>query len=136
MAENKLMLGRIAFPDDTPIDLKTALEDLVRKLDDTLEYLYKPSVVSVTSAYTATDLDSLVLGDATGGAFAVNLPAVATVTGRQIKIKKTDASGSAVTVTANGSEEIDGSTTYALSAQYKYVCIISDGTSWHVVANN
>lgn len=89
------------------------------------------------STYTTTatlDLyDEVVLGDATGGAFSLTLPPVAVAKGKKYHIKKTDASGNAVTVDGDGSETIDGATTKALSSQYASVTIVCDGTVWWIL---
>jgi hypothetical protein len=41
-----------------------------------------------------------------------------------------------ITVATTGSQTIDGSTTYSLGSQYKYVVVVSNGANWIVVANN
>lgn len=92
--------------------------------------------VAKTGTYTAALGDFTILCDATSAAFTVNLPAAVGVSGRIYVIKKTDVSVNAVTVDGNSSETIDGATTYSLALQYKYVMIQSDGTNWHVIANN
>lgn len=91
-----------------------------------------------TAAYTLTQNDGLVACDATSAAFAVTLPsAAATLAGRIFRVKKTDSSGNAVTLTRAGSDTIDGATTYALSAQYKFIAVECDGVSaWWIVASN
>jgi len=92
---------------------------------------------SATSAYTIGSRREIHPCDATSAAFAVTLPAASTYQGRKLTIKKTDSSGNAVTVARAGSDTIDGATTYALSAQWKYVTLVSDGSaSWFVIANN
>lgn len=132
MAVNRLGVGRISFPFTIDNELKIALEDFVARTSDTTDYLLKPSVVSVTSAYSATDLDSIVLVNATSGAVTVTLPDETVVQGKQLTIKKTDASGNAVTVAGT----IDGAVNYSLAAQNKYISIVSDGTAWHIISNN
>jgi len=62
------------------------------------------------------------------------LPTAVGIQGRRYTIKLS-ASGSA-TVATTSSQTIDGSTTYSLSAQYKYVTVISDNANWHIIANN
>jgi hypothetical protein len=96
------------------------------------------AIVNKTTTYTITTSDSIITADATSAAFAVTLPAANAVTaGRQFTVKKTDVSGNAVTVTRAGSDTIDGATTYALSAQYKFVILVSDGISkWLIVGSN
>jgi hypothetical protein len=94
--------------------------------------------VAKTANYTADATDYTILVDATSGAVTITLPAAAgtAVAGRIYIIKKTDVSGNAVTVDANGSETIDGATTYPLASQWKYVTIQSDGVNWFVIGNN
>lgn len=94
---------------------------------------------SFATKYTATatgiTLDgthSVVNVTATGQ--TITLPTAASITGRQYTIKLT-ASGSA-TVATTSSQTIDGSTTYSLASQYKYVTVVSDGSNWIITANN
>ncbi len=89
-----------------------------------------------TTTYTATASDQVISGDGTSAAFTITLPTAASVSGRTYTIKKIDASVNAVTVGTTSSQTIDGSTTYALSLQYKYVTVVSNGTNWLIVSNN
>lgn len=93
-------------------------------------------VTDKTAAYTATINDYTLTTDATTAAFTITLPTAVGITGRIYTIKKIDASANAVTVDGNGSQTIDGATTYSLSAQWKYVTIQSDGTNWIIIGNN
>jgi hypothetical protein len=96
---------------------------------------YQPITTSAkTTTYAVGVNDKTVTCNATAGAFAVTLPAVAANTNRIITVKKTDSSGNAVTVTGNGSETIDGSNTHALSAQYSTVTVQSDGATWQILS--
>lgn len=61
--------------------------------------------------------------DATGGAFALTLPASPTI-GDEIVAKKIDVSANAVTVTRAGTQTIDGANTYALGSQYQSVTLV------------
>lgn len=92
------------------------------------------AVVAVTADYTALDQDLVVLANATSGVITVTLPTAKGREGRRIIVKKTDASGNAVTIDANGSETIDGATTVPLSSQYATREMVSDLTNWHVVS--
>jgi hypothetical protein len=94
--------------------------------------------VNKTADYTADETDYAIFVDATSAAVTITLPAASGTgqPGRTYIIKKTDVSGNAVTVDGNASETIDGATTYALSAQYKYVTIQSNGTNWFIIGNN
>lgn len=91
------------------------------------------AVRSVTASTTVVDSDYLILADATGGAITVTLPAVSLNAGRRFNIKKTDASGNAVTIDGASSETIDGATTVAISTQYASYTVQSDGTAWWIV---
>lgn len=96
-----------------------------------------PDTVAKTGAYTtvAGDEGDVILCDASGGAFTVTLLAAATAgDGSSIIIKKTDSSANAVTVDGNGSETIDGSTTYSLATEDQSVYLVCDGSNWHILA--
>ena len=88
---------------------------------------------AVAGAVTLTDAYGTVLADATGGAFAVTLPPAAELPGWPFRVKKVDASANAVTVTASGTDLIDGAATYALAVQYQSVTIQSTGTGWVIL---
>ncbi len=89
-----------------------------------------------TAAFTLRQSDHLrTCGvDATAGAVTITLPAVGCV-GCILTVKKTDSGGNAVTVTRASSATIQGATTYALTAQYNWVRLISDGTNWQIVGS-
>jgi hypothetical protein len=87
------------------------------------------TVQSKATTYTAVNGD-IVLADATGGTFAVTLPAVAA--GLIVDIKKVDASANAVTITP-ASGTIDGAATVALTTRYASRSMVSDGTSWFLL---
>lgn len=68
----------------------------------------------------------------------VTLPTATTgdaSTGRVVTIMKADAGAGSVTIDADGTETINGSTTVSLSSQYSYRTIVSDGTEWFVIGN-
>lgn len=92
-----------------------------------------------TSITTTTTLDAThyaVYANATSGAITVNLPALSGVIGRVYIIKKSDASGNAVTIDGNSTETIDGSATLALGAQYDYVTIQAITGGWMIIGRN
>lgn len=91
------------------------------------------AVSTVTAAFTvdSTDHQTVILADATGGAFNVQLPVP--VAGRIVIVKKIDVSANAVTVTTPGAETIDGAGTHALAAQYDAVRMATDGVDWFVI---
>lgn len=70
----------------------------------------------------------------TTGAMTATLPTASGITGRVFIVKKIDSSGNAVTLDADGSETIDGAGTYALTAQWNSVTIISNGTNWEILS--
>jgi hypothetical protein len=90
-------------------------------------------IVSKTTTYAATVADEYILCDASGGAFTVTLPTAVGINGKAFSIKKTDSSGNAVTVDADGTETIDGALTKLISAPYDTMKIISDNANWHIV---
>lgn len=87
-----------------------------------------PSVVTKTTTYTAAD-NELVLASASGGAWALTLPAPSN--GAMVTVKKTDATANAVTVTPP-SGTIDGAANFPVVTQYQSATFVSDATNWFV----
>jgi len=89
-------------------------------------------VTSVTTTLTSGS-ETVMLCDATSGAFTVTLPASAGVANRRYSIKKIDSSANAVTIQGNGAETIDGSNTISLNVQNKSYTLVNNGTSWFLI---
>lgn len=87
------------------------------------------TVVTKTTTYTAVTGD-IVLASASGGAWALTLPAV--TAGATVTVKKTDSSANAVTVTP-ASGTIDGASTLVINAQYDSFDVVADGTNWWIL---
>ena len=89
----------------------------------------------VTTYTTTATLDTTVttaIGDATGAAFTLTLPPVATSAGVTYTVIKKDSTGNVVTVKGSGSENINGANTYTgLSAQYYIAKFFCDGVKWY-----
>lgn len=91
---------------------------------------------SVSSAdYTVTDTDGYgVLLMTTGNSNrTVTLPTAADNTDRKIIIKKVDSGTGTVIIDGEGSETVDGSTTYILYGQYRQATVVCDGSNWHII---
>ncbi len=84
--------------------------------------------VSASDSYGADDY--LILANAGGGAVTLSLPAAAASAGRRVAAKKTDATGNAVTVDADGADTIDGAGSKAITAQYGVIELVCDGVGW------
>ena len=67
-----------------------------------------------------------------GAAITIDLPAASGVTNRIYTIKRIGNTAT-VTVDADGSEEIDGATTYDLTAKNGWVKVICDGSNWYII---
>lgn len=92
----------------------------------------KPANVrTVKAATTITVNDDLLLCDATAGAFPVTLLPANQCQFLEVTIKKSDASGNAVTISGT----LDGVLNPTLAAQYKSKTVQSDGTSWWTKAS-
>jgi hypothetical protein len=122
------MISNVPFPTALNVawatDATQAINQLIGK---------KLNIVSKTAAHTLADGEDVLLGDATGAAFSVTLPAVALHTGRLFIVKKIDASANAVTIDGNGAETIDGAATVALSTQYESRTLLAGSSGWHVI---
>ena len=95
--------------------------------------ILRRGVITVTTTYTATGADSVILADATAAAFTITLPAVATVPFLVLDIKKIDATANNVTIDGNGAETIDGALTQKLKKQWDSISMVTDGAAWYIL---
>lgn len=99
------------------------------------------NIKTKTTTYTATLDDNTILLDATGGIFTVTLPTAAsaynsgTGVGHVFTFVKIDVGANLITIDGNGSETINGNTTYVFSGQYEARTIQSNGTAWYQLTN-
>ena len=96
----------------------------------TLETEAFTSISSVTTLTATSNTNQTC--DATSAAFAVTLPA-ASNSPKKFTIVKTDSSANAVTVTAAGSDTIDGAATYVLTLQYYAITLLAIGSNKWII---
>ncbi len=94
----------------------------------------KLSVTAKTTTYLATSTDDVITVSA-ASSWTLSLPTASGITGKTYWIKKTDANSTAnfVTIDPNGSETIDGLTTYPMYTQNETLCLTSNGTNWIII---
>ena len=85
-----------------------------------------------SSTDTPTSLDCVILCDATSNTVTINLPTAVGITGKVYNIKAINVDN-AVTVDADGTEEIDGSATAITLALMEVITIQSDGSNWWII---
>lgn len=91
------------------------------------------AVLSKTANYTVLVGDGddvLVLCDATAASFTLTLYTAVGNTGRKVKVVKIDSSVNAITIDPNGSQTINGLTTWELHDQWERLEIASDNSNW------
>ena len=106
---------------------------------DSIDGLLRGVTSAKSASFTVqtTEFGQIYLCNATSAAIIATLPSAATAgNGFKVAFKKTDSSANAVTLTPNGGDTIDGATTYALSSQYAFVFIVSDGTNWQTIVKS
>ena len=111
-----------------PIDLDFTIESIA---DTAL--IIRP--IHISAAQTIT-IGSVFVCDASGGAFTLTLPA-ASAEKRILVIIKSDSSVNAVTISRDGSDTIEGSTTLSLASQYDYAILVNDednGNIWYNIS--
>ncbi len=120
----------------TALSVKYDRSELHQQLGLVAQAIAPMSTRTLTQAGTIETTDDTVLCDATTAALAVTLPKANQAQWLQVSIKKIDASGHAVTITASGTDTIDGAATVSLGTQYKSRTIQSDGAGhWYVLAS-
>ncbi|HSX05827.1 MAG TPA: hypothetical protein VLF69_05130 [Candidatus Saccharimonadales bacterium] len=90
-----------------------------------------------TTNYTVTTTDAVILADATSGNVTITLPAASGASGYRFYIKRVDnTTTNSVTITPNGSDTIDGFTGISVVSQYDTYELVSNGTTWYIIATN
>lgn len=89
-------------------------------------------ITSADSPYTQDINDSIIICDSTSGSITINLLPALEWEQKRLTVKKIAASNT-VTIDANSSQTIDGTTTKALTTQYSSYELISEGGSIHLV---
>ena len=67
------------------------------------------------------------------GNYTINLPAASTGVFLRFKTNDTIAANKTITLSANGSETIDGETTYVMDRPYDGISLIGNGSNWFIV---
>jgi hypothetical protein len=95
-------------------------------------------VTAITGDTTLDATYNTVVCNNGGTAITINLPTVASSAcdGRIYTIKKGMSSTNNVTIDGDGSETIDGATTFVLSDMQGAVTITSDGTEWKIISDD
>ena len=108
------------------------IRDIVTDITDSTEM----GGVTITEDYTAAGFATILVNNSAADA-TVTLPAASSASERIYNIKKIHSSASyKVIIDGDGSETIDGATTYSLYLQYESVKIQSDGSNWHILERN
>lgn len=107
------------------------VDDAIREVKRALQYQFTPVEVT-SSTYIALTTSSTIWANAASNAITITLPTAVGIDGRIYVIKKTDATAYTVTIDGDGSETIDGETTYALYHTNAMVILQSDGTNWQI----
>lgn len=89
-----------------------------------------------TATYTVLATDEVLKFDTTSNAITATLPTAIGIQGKVYTLKRISGSANSVTIATTSSQTIDGITTYTLSAQWKYVTVISDNANWLIISNN
>ena len=86
------------------------------------------------SPYAVAATEDLLVVDASGGNVIINLHSAGTSRFRPLNIKRTDATGSTVTINRDTADLIDGVTSQNVSGQYTNLTIMNDEvTDWHIL---
>ena len=87
-----------------------------------------------TASFTALSSQLIYSCSSSGGAIVATLPSAAGYKGKVFEFIKTDTSTNAVTITADGSDTIEGAATYILGFVGDSIRIMSLGTTWRALS--
>lgn len=84
---------------------------------------------TMTAAGTMNVADSVILANASAGAFTITALDAGELIEKMVHIKKTDASANVVIIKCSGSDTIEGAASRTLAAQYESMRLYSAGSS-------
>lgn len=85
--------------------------------------------ITVTADYTMLYTIDTVFADATGGAFTVYLPLIASAIGNST-VKKVDTSTNFVTVSGQSGQQVAGAVSFDLKERGESITVEDDGVEW------
>lgn len=92
------------------------------------------TVTLVSSNYTVTTADEILLVDTSSIAITVTIPSVLLTSGRVLTFKDIgNAYTNNITVVTEGTEKIDGQDSIVIDFNYGSYSVVSDGTNWYVI---
>ena len=89
-------------------------------------------VTTKSTTYTALTTDQVILVN-TASAWTLSLYSAIGNTGRTLKVIKTSSDLNPLTIDPNGSETINGKSTFKLNTQNESINLMSDGTNWVIL---
>ena len=89
-------------------------------------------ITNTDSPYSVSNYNT-VLADTSSGAITINLPACSSNKDKTVTIKKTTNDTNQITITPNGTDEIDGDTSVILGGYNSAIVMVSDGTTWNII---
>jgi hypothetical protein len=87
----------------------------------------------ITSSYDAVIRDLIRCDPTDSGGFVINLPSAVSHDNKSIIVKNISSSTNHITITANGTEQIDESPIYIINVAYESITLVSDGVGWIIV---
>jgi hypothetical protein len=120
---------RVTIKSDGKIGIGTSTPTSGTHINTSVSY----KLSTKNSNYILSDVDHIILGDASLSDFTLNLPDAASATGRSYIIKKIDSSPNEIRVVPNGTQKIDGLVNYILLNANEFIEIISDGSNWYII---
>jgi hypothetical protein len=88
---------------------------------------------NMSTAYTVTAADYSIFCNASGAARTATLPTAVGIGGKIYNVKKVDSSGNACTVDGDGSETVDGATTFDINVEGESITIQSNNVGWYIL---
>lgn len=119
-------------------NVQNAIQELDFEKASTLHYhkINETTTINVNKYYLSATIPlsaGVVIGDATSGNIIFNLYSASGNAGKSIYFKKVDPSINTITITAAGSETIDGSSSRVITTQWASYAIVSDGANWIII---
>lgn len=99
--------------------------------DGAVDEVHRNRTVETDATTTHSITTDIVLCNGGGTPFTATLPTAASVAGKIVTVK--NVGNDAITVVGDGSQTIDGASSYILYHRYESVTVASDGSNWIII---
>lgn len=118
--------------------LKSSNPDIYQNVNNEWVLYGTPATRTISSSgtITLTKPKEIIFTDTSSSSIAITLSSSSTLNGHEVIVKdiSSNAQTNNITIDNEGSETIDGSSSYIIDADHGHITMVSDGNNWFIIS--